>query len=88
MSRCTIALILGLLCCPLILLPTQAQSAISEQDAQSIAVDAYIYLYPLVTMDVTRRQLTNVELGKGFGAPMNVFANIPTFPTADMKAVV
>jgi Protein of unknown function (DUF1254) len=39
-------------------------------------------------MDVTRKQLINVEPGKGLGAPMNTFFNVPTFPTADMKQVV
>jgi hypothetical protein len=69
-------------------LAAQAQSGITEQEAQAIAVDAYIYLYPLVTMDVTRKQLTNVEPGKGIGAPMNVMFNVPAFPTADMRQVV
>lgn len=63
-------------------------SPISEQEARDIAVDAYIYLYPLVSMDVTRRQLTNVEAGKGFGAPMNSFANIRAYPRAEDRAVV
>lgn len=39
-------------------------------------------------MDLTRKQLTNVEQGKGFGAPTNTFANIPTYPTAEDRAVV
>jgi hypothetical protein len=39
-------------------------------------------------MDVTRKQLTNVEPGKGIGAPMNNLFNVPTFPAADMKQVV
>ncbi|MGL4559775.1 MAG: DUF1254 domain-containing protein, partial [Afipia sp.] len=60
----------------------------SEQEALAIATDAYVYLYPLVTMDVTRKQLTNVGPGKGLGGPANTFANIPEFPAADMKAVV
>src|SRR5262249_1116240 len=64
MSRSTIALILGLMLSPILSLTTQAQSAITEQEAQSIARDAYIYFYPLVTMDVTRKLLTNVEPGK------------------------
>jgi hypothetical protein len=62
---------------------------ITEAEAQSIAQQAYVYFYPLVTMDVTRKQLTNVEAGKSdIGGPANVFANVKAFPTADMKAVV
>jgi hypothetical protein len=39
-------------------------------------------------MDITRKQLTNVERAEGIHAPMNTFANIPAYPTADMRAVV
>lgn len=62
--------------------------AISEQDAHDIGVNAYLYFYSPVTMDLTRKQLTNVEPGKGLGGPMNTFANVAAYPTADMKAVV
>ncbi len=66
-----------------------APTAITEQEAHAIGVDAYVYFYPLITMDLTRRQLTNVEPGKGgIGGPPNTFANIPAFPAADMRAVV
>lgn len=61
---------------------------VGEQEAREIGVRAYLYLYPLVTMDITRRQMTNVEKAQGFSAPHNVFANIPAYPTADMKVVV
>ena len=88
MSRSTIGLILGLSFCPVLSLAAQAQSAVTEQEAQSIARDAYIYFYSLVTMDVTRKQLTNVEPGKGVGAPMNALFSFPAFPTADMRQVV
>src|SRR5262249_50074298 len=55
----------------------------------AIAVDAYLYFYPLVTMDITRKQFTNVEAGKEFGkGPMNTFANVPAYPPADFKGVV
>src|SRR5712671_6881279 len=57
-----------------------AQTAITEQEAHAIGVDAYIYFYSLVTMDVTRRQFTNIEPGKG---PMNMFNNVPVYPPAD-----
>jgi hypothetical protein len=65
-----------------------AADTISEQDAHAIGVQAYLYLYPLITMDLTRKQLTNVLKPEGISAPMNTFANIPAYPTADMKVVV
>ena len=66
-----------------------AADPISEDEAQAIAVEAYLYFYPLVTMDVTRKQFTNVEPNREFGkAPMNVFANVPEYPPADFKGVV
>src|SRR5262249_19220291 len=60
----------------------------SAEEAQAIAQEAYLYFYPLVTMDVTRKQLINSPPDTGIGGPMNAFVNIPTFPTADMRAVV
>jgi hypothetical protein len=66
-----------------------AADPISEQEAQAIAVDAYVYFYPLVTMDVTRRQATNVEPGKVMGrGPANMFTNVPAYPSADFRDVV
>lgn len=65
------------------------QAPISEAEAHSIGIDAYLYFYPLVTMELTREQLTNIEPGKEPGrGPMNTFANIPEFPSADFRAVV
>src|SRR5437764_9987039 len=63
--------------------------AITEQEAHAIAVDAYVYFYPLLSMDVSRKQFTNVEPGKEFGkGPMNMFVNVPEYPPADFKGVV
>lgn len=58
-------------------------------DPSSLSHDAYIYLYPLVTMEVSRRQATNVEAGQkpGFGPP-NTFHHIRAFPPAEFRAVV
>jgi hypothetical protein len=59
-----------------------------EREVQAIAVEAYIYLYPLVMMDATRRQMTNAKAGKrvGFG-PMNTFSHMRTLPPVEFKAV-
>jgi hypothetical protein len=66
-----------------------ASATISGEDAHAIAVDAYLYFYPLISMDITRKVTTNVEVGKipGFG-PANAFHSFTAFPAADFKAVV
>jgi hypothetical protein len=66
-----------------------AGDAITEEEARAIGVDAYVYFYPLVTMDTTRKQLTNTKGTPGaIGGPPNTFNNIAEFPSADMKEVV
>ena len=66
-----------------------AAESISEQEAHDIGVAAYIYLYPLVTMDLTRRQLTNGgPAAAPIQTPMNSFAHLRSYPPADMKVVV
>ena len=67
---------------------TSHAESISPEEAHAIGVEAYLYFYSLVTMDITRKQLTNVERAEGISAPMNTFANIPAYPTADMRVVV
>ena len=92
MKRTTIALCLSLFAGSAVAPPAIAQSAaaaITEQEAAAIAVEAYAYFYPLITMDLTRKQLTNVEPGKAaLGGPVNTFASAPAFPPADFRAVV
>jgi hypothetical protein len=66
----------------------RAAEGIGEEEAHAIGVQAYLYFYPLVTMDLTRKQLTNVERPEGIHAPMNTFANIGEYPTAEMRVVV
>jgi len=89
MKRTTFGGLLGTALLTVLAAPAWGQSAISEQEAHAIAVDAYLYFYPLVTMDLTRRQLTNGgPVLSPVQAPMNNFANIGAYPAADMKAVV
>jgi hypothetical protein len=67
----------------------RAVAPITEQEAHAIAVDAYVYFYPLLSMDITRRQFTNTAPGKELGkGPMNMFVNVPEYPPADFKGVV
>jgi hypothetical protein len=67
----------------------QAQSALSAEEARAIAVDAYVYFYPLISMDITRKQSTNIEAGKEVAkGPMNTFVSVPEYPSADLKIVV
>lgn len=67
--------------------PARAEVA-AEQEMRDIAQEAYIYFYPLVTMDVTRKQLINMPADSGFGVAPNQFDNIRSFPTAEMREVV
>ena len=68
--------------------PAAAQPA-SGQEAELIAQEAYIYLYPLILMDLTRKQLTNIDHKTNpIGGPANVFVHIRAYPTAEMRAVV
>jgi hypothetical protein len=92
MNRNAIALSLGLLFGPALAQGAMAQGAppaITEAEAHAIAVDAYVYFYPLISMDISRKTFTNVEPGKEFGkGPMNMFTNVAVYPPADFKGVV
>jgi hypothetical protein len=69
--------------------PARAGEAASEKEAYEIGLDAYLYLYPLVLMEITRTQLTNVEPGKPpTRSPMNTFGHLRAFPPASFKFVV
>ncbi len=68
--------------------PASAAAPLSAPEAHAIGMEAYLYVYPLVTMELTRRQLTNAATVEGFHAPSNTFANLGAYPTAEMKVVV
>jgi hypothetical protein len=84
-----VSIMLGFLLAATLTVPGISNAALSAQEAEEIGVNAYLYFYPLVTMDVTRRQMTNLESGKkpGYG-PMNEFSHVREYPPADMKVVV
>lgn len=66
----------------------RAADPMSEQEAHAIGVAAYTYFYPLVTMEVTRKQLSNAAQPEGMRGPTNTFVNLTAFPSAGMRAVV
>jgi hypothetical protein len=54
------------------------RSALSQEEVTGIARDAYVYAYPLILMELTRRVGTNVTDLHQFGkAPINQFGNLP-----------
>ena len=65
----------------------QTDNSVAPQDAKQIAIDAYIYGYPLVTMEMTRRVSTNVAKPEGTRAPMGQQAILREYPTAAFKDV-
>lgn len=69
--------------------PATAQEITKEQ-AYEIARDAYVFAYPIVTMDISRRQSTNVPNARSIPlrAPINQFAHARTYPSADDRDVV
>jgi hypothetical protein len=69
---------------------TPRAQTMSEQDAYAIARDAYVYAYPIVSMQVTRQQVTNVPdaTSVSLRAPVNQFAHARTYPKADARDVV
>src|SRR6516165_3887971 len=83
-AKLTIGLCLG--AAALHVAPAQAAASITEQEAHAIAVDAYLYLYPIMSMDVSRKQFTNGT--SDFKGPMNTFVNLAEYPPADFKGVV
>ena len=66
----------------------QQTQAVSEQEAYEIARDAYVYAYPMVIMEITRRVGTNVAQPEGLRAPVNQIANVRAFPDASFTDVV
>jgi hypothetical protein len=61
---------------------TATKPTMPWREAFDIATDAYIFGYPLVTMDMTRRLMTNVREPDGMHAPIGQFALDRTFPLA------
>ena len=53
----------------------------------ALATDAYIFGYPLVTMEMTRRVITNVAAPVGTRAPMGQLIKLREYPNASFRDV-
>lgn len=67
--------------------PASAQPGVrlaplSAEELRDVAIDAYVYAYPMVLMEVTRRQSTNVQTPAYGRAPMNQWGHRTSFPDA------
>jgi hypothetical protein len=69
--------------------PAQSSAPpLAPQELHEIAVDAYIYAYPMVLMELTRRQATNVQSPIDGRAPINQFGHRTKFPEAKSASLV
>lgn len=62
----------------------------ADDRLEQIAFEAYQYLYPIVLMDVTRRQAVNVPdaQARPMRAPHNEFTHYRSYPAGDSREVV
>ena len=58
-----------------------------DEAVRDLAIDAYIFGYPLVTMEMTRRVMTNAAKPEGLRGPLAQFVNAREYPTAAFKDV-
>lgn len=75
------------LACTSLFFTAQAQVP-SPDEAHEIAEEAYIYAYPLVLMELTRKVATGASDTDQMRAPINRFSHRRTFPDAKFKDVV
>lgn len=61
--------------------------AIEGLDDFWLATDAYIYGYPLVTVEMTRRVVTNMSHVEGSRGPMGQIINLRQYPDASFRDV-
>lgn len=64
-----------------------AQVGPKKNEAAEVGADAYVYGYPLVTMEYTRRVMTNTIEPKGTHAPMGQFVRMREYPDAKFRDV-
>ena len=66
---------------------TGCSKPMSDDEAAKLANEAYIYGYPLVTMEMTRRVMTNAATSDDKHTPMGQFHLMKRYPDASFKEV-
>ncbi|MGG5818167.1 DUF1254 domain-containing protein [Falsiroseomonas sp. HW251] len=67
--------------------PASLSGPHSEDELAAIAADAYVYAYSLLSVEMSRRVITNVERAETTRAPMGQFAKLREYPTAAYRDV-
>lgn len=67
--------------------PASAAEKLADKEAADIGIEAYIYGYPLVTMEITRRVMTNAAEPEGTHAPSGQFRLMRQYPDAAFRDV-
>ncbi|HTP65379.1 MAG TPA: DUF1254 domain-containing protein [Geobacteraceae bacterium] len=83
----TFIMVIALTGAILLMTGNTAQAKENAFKAVPHGVEAYIYGYPLVTMEMTRRVMTNVEKPEGTRAPMGQFVRMREYPSAAFRDV-
>jgi hypothetical protein len=83
MSKALIAAVFTLCACA----SAGPAMAVTPEEAKSIAEDAYVYGYSLVSVEMSRKVITNVEQPTVNRAPMGQFVNLRKYPTAEYRDV-
>jgi len=69
------------------LLLAKEEITLTPEEQKKLAVEAYIYGYPLISMDLTKQRAINTVEPNGSKAPLGQFANMHTYPTPAFKDV-
>jgi len=64
-----------------------AMGLVEGTEEFAIALDAYVYGYPLVTMEMTRRIVTNVAAPQGTRGPMGALIKLREYPDASFHDI-
>ena len=62
-------------------------ASVTASEATELGTEAYIYGYPLVTMEYTRRIITNVDKVEGTHGPMGQLIRLREYPNASFRDV-